>query len=415
MRRSTVVWPVIACLAVAAVVLTGDGQLGGTGNSVPNADDAEAHSSPPSVLPANSSGVRTIDFGADDFGADDSAPLEFNDLARVARGVSSGGASGGNALPDDSTEESRNPREPAIFDLLRASDGKPIPPRVRELAGEITKDATNAVGKARAIYDWLTRNIVYDTQEWENIATGGASGYIHDHDPESVLERGTTVCVGYAWLFDNLCEAAGIEATWLIGDVRGYRATPDEALVSDIRHAWNAVRLEDGQWHLLDATWGALQEGEEETPQSAARADYYFDTPASQFVYDHLPENEEWQLLDEPLPSETAFDELPNLKPSFFANGLQLSEDYTSALSAQPGRHTALAFSIPKGVRATATVGAADGGGEFIRIPVFRARDGNGGAVMPPLDPGDYVLRIYSGKRGSRQLDCSADFLIKVP
>lgn len=321
------------------------------------------------------------------------------------------------ALAPDPPHEapSRNPREPAIFDLLRASDGRPVPQCVRDLAEEIAGNATNATDKARAIYDWLTRNIVYDTREWENIASGGASGYIHDHDPESVLERGSTVCIGYAWLFNNLCEAAGIESTWLIGDVRGYRATPDDELVSNIRHAWNAVKLDDGQWHLLDATWGALQEGEEETPQSAARADYYYDTPSSQFIYDHLPENEDWQLLDEAMPSDTAFAELPNLKPSFFQNGLELAGDYTSALLAPPGRATALAFTIPRGVRATATIGAADGSTEFTRIPVYRTREGNGGAVMPPLDSGDYVLRIYSGRRGSRLLDCSADFLIKVP
>ena len=304
-------------------------------------------------------------------------------------------------------------REPPIFAQLRSSKDAPIPQCVRNLAEEITEGATNEVGKARAIYDWLTRNIVYDTAEWESIASG-ANYYIHEHDPESVLERGTTVCIGYAWLFDDLCEAAGIEATWLIGDVRGFRGTPDDDLVSDVRHAWNAVKLEDGEWHLLDATWGALQEGEAESAAWVSRADYYFDTPAGQFVYDHLPENEDWQLLETAVPSETAFSVLPNLKPAFFTNGLTLGEDYTSVLRAKAGRNAALSFDAPSGIQMAATLGPANGSGDFGRIRIVSSADGGQTAVIPELSPGEYILRLYSGKSSANLLECSADFLIRA-
>lgn len=308
----------------------------------------------------------------------------------------------------------RNPREPEIFDLLRNSGKAPVSPRIRELANEATAGETNSVGKARAIYDWITRNIVYDTAEWESIASG-AKYYIHDHDPDSVVERGTTVCIGYAWLFDKMCEAEGIEATWLIGDVRGYRGTSDETLVDDIRHAWNAVRLDDGEWHLLDATWGALQEGESESEISRDRADYYFDTPAGQFVYDHLPEDSGWQLLDEPLPAETAFQELPNLKPAFFMNGLGIDPACTSVLRARAGTRAALPFSAPDGVDVAATIGSHGNPDSFRRIAVRNVPGENAGAaIIPELPAGDYVLRIYSGAKGRGTLECSADFLIRA-
>ncbi|MBR0057174.1 MAG: hypothetical protein IJP66_07575, partial [Kiritimatiellae bacterium] len=304
---------------------------------------------------------------------------------------------------------------------LRASKNVPLSAATRALAEEITGGETNAVGKARAIYDWLTHNIVYDTAEWESIASG-ATYYIHDHDPDSVLARGSTVCIGYAWLFDDLCEAAGINATWLIGDVRGYRGTPDDALVSDVRHAWNAVELEDGDWHLLDATWGALQDGESESALTRARADYYFDTPASQFIYDHLPENDSWQLLDNAV-AEAEFVSLPNLKPSFFTNGLKLGDGYTSVLRAQSGSGAALAFSAPAGIQTLATLGSASGSGESERIRIAKipaGGDSDAGdsgttglaALLPPLSAGDYILRIYSGDGSAGVLECSADFLI---
>lgn len=304
-------------------------------------------------------------------------------------------------------------REPPAFQQLRDSKKKPISPRVRQLADEITRDSTNNVGRARAIYDWITENIAYDTEEWEHI-TSGATEYTHEHDPDSVLDRGSTVCIGYAWLFDDLCEAAGIDATWLIGDVRGYRGTPDDELVSQFRHAWNAVKLDDGEWHLLDATWGANQEGESAS-LARERKDYYFDTPASQFVYDHLPESAEWQLLEEPVEPTVAFSMLPNLKPTFFTNGLRLDGGYTSELRARSGGNSALFITVPDGVEVAATLGPASGKGEFADIRTVALPDGQGtAAVLPSLSKGSYILRLYSADKGDRVMSCSADFKINV-
>ena len=300
-------------------------------------------------------------------------------------------------------------REPVIFDQLRNHRSKPIPAEVRELAGEITKDCTNEASKARAIYDWLTANITYDTAEWRNIVSG-ANDYIHPHDPASVLERGNTVCIGYAWLFDDLCTSAGLESTYLIGDVRGYRGTPDDELVSSVRHAWSAVR-EDGEWKLLDATWGARQEGEKEGDYKA-RAEYYFDTPPNQFVFDHLPEDADWQLLENPVPTETAFSILPNLKPAFFMDGLKLGGDYTSVLGAKTDERYRLSFGKPEGTEVAFTLGPASNGETSKQIRSVSSASGKSvSAVIPPLSKGDHLLRVYS-RTGDGPFTCGADFLI---
>ena len=303
------------------------------------------------------------------------------------------------------------PREPALFAQLRDHRSKPIPKEVRDLAAEVTKDCTNDASRARAIYDWITANIKYDTAEWRNIVSG-ADSYAHPHDPASVLERGTTVCIGYAWLFDDMCEAAGLESTFLIGDVRGYRGTPDEELVSNVRHAWSAVR-EDGEWKLLDATWGARQDGEGEADYKA-RADYYFDTPPGQFVFDHLPEDADWQLLENPVPSETAFSILPNLKPAFFTDGLKLGGEYTSVLGAKAGERHRLVFGKPAGTEVAFTLGPASDGAASKQIRAVRAENGKAvSAIIPPLTSGDHLLRVYS-RTGGGPFNCGADFVIHV-
>lgn len=299
--------------------------------------------------------------------------------------------------------------EPDVFRQLRAGRTSKIPPEVRELTERITGDCTNDMQKARAIYDWLTANIRYDSVEWANIVRGGDS-YTHDHSPLAVLERGTTVCTGYAGLFDAMCASAGLDSTFLIGNVRGYRGTEDDELVSRVKHAWSAVKI-DGEWNLLDATWGAVQEGE--SPEEAsARADYYFLTPPSQMVYDHLPEEETWQLLDDPLPTGRAFSVLPNVKPSFFQNGLKFGYGYTSSLVAPAGKEGQIVLSAPEGVEIAATVCAESAPGNSVQVPVVR--QGEAAAIIVPARSPDErtILRIYSRKGENQPYSCSADFLI---
>ncbi|MDD5705213.1 MAG: transglutaminase domain-containing protein [Kiritimatiellae bacterium] len=304
------------------------------------------------------------------------------------------------------------PAEPPLFAALRASRGQPVPAVVADLARQIVANCANDAERARALYDWITANIKYDILEWEHI-TGGGDAYEHAHDPLSVLERGTTVCAGYAWLYDALARSVGLKSTFLIGDVRGYRGTPDDDLVSAFKHAWNAVEI-DGRWRLLDATWGARQTGEE-AGAYLERSAYYFDTPPRQFVFDHLPESSSWQLLQDPVPDEPAFRALPNLKPSFFRDGLLLGNALSSTLPANAGESSRVIIAAPESVSVAATLtplGA--GGGPAEVLPVMESgirRD----FQIGPLPAGDYILRIYSTS-GPRDgfYDCSADFVIRV-
>ena len=321
----------------------------------------------------------------------------------VAGGVTS-------APPAAPQAPERDPAELPIFTALRASRGQPVPPEVAALAREITQGATNETARARALYDWITANIRYDVQEWAHI-TGGGTSYMNAHDPLSVLARGTTVCAGYAWLFDAMAQSVGLGCTFLIGAVRGYRGTPDDTLVSDFKHAWNAV-LVDGDWRLLDATWGARQTGESETDY-LDRQSYYFDTPPNQMIFDHLPETPEWQLLADPLPDAAAFNHLPNLKPTFFEHGLRLGDAFTSTVVADAARGGMLTVTAPETVDVAATLAPLDGRAAAAPVPV-RTSGTLREIAIDRLAPGAHLLRIYSRQPGDERFACSADFVIRA-
>ena len=304
----------------------------------------------------------------------------------------------------------RGAEELPVFAALRASRGQPIPPEVAELAQQITQGATNETMRARALYTWITEHIRYDVQEWAHI-TGGGSAYMNAHDPLSVIERGTTVCAGYAWLYDAMARSVGLDSTFLIGAVRGYRGTPDDALVSAFKHAWNAVRV-DGAWRLLDATWGARQTGEPATDHQARQA-YYFDTPPGQMIFDHLPESPDWQLLDEPLPDAKAFHTLPNLKPAFFQHGLRLGNAFAATVTAEAAAGGRLVVTAPGHVQVAATLSPRGGRAEPRTLPVSVAGERRD-IQVDPLEPGEYILRVYSRLPEEPRFTCSADFVLRA-
>ena len=298
--------------------------------------------------------------------------------------------------------------EHPLFAALRASAGQPIPAEVRALADKITAGCTNDLQRARSIYDWITDHIRYDTEEWAHVV-GGAEDYCHDHDPLSVLRRGTTVCIGYAWLFDALAQSVGLRATYLIGDVRGYRGTEDDTLISAFKHAWNAVEV-DQTWMLLDATWGARQTEQIEDVDAARRA-YYFNTPANQLIFDHLPESSAWQLLLNPVPDAVSFAALPNLKPAFFTDGLRLANAFTDTLHLGAGAQAGVTLLAPEGVRLIATLSQADGSNTR-KLPVLQEGDRRD-VVVGSIPAGTYILRVYSSSGTDPiRFECAADFVI---
>ena len=99
----------------------------------------------------------------------------------------------------------------------------------------LTKDYKYDFQKVRAIYIWIVYNIDYD--------------YTYSiYDGETTFKKGTGVCNGFSYLFQEMCEAAGIKAYRLVGKATSLGTTG--------LHAWNAVEIA-GEQLLIDSTWAS--------------------------------------------------------------------------------------------------------------------------------------------------------------
>jgi len=188
---------------------------------------------------------------------------------------------------------------------------KSVEQSLEKLAAYLISPAKNDREKVRAIYRWITNNIAYDDESL-------FSGTTTENRAEAVLKNHRAICDGYAGLFKELAQLAGIEVEVISGYSKGYSYVIENA--DAINHAWNAVKIE-GQWQLIDATWGAGYLDDKQKRFVRQFQDHYFLTPPEQLIYDHFPKQDKWQLLTSPI-LKSQYDQLVYLRPAFFKAGL---------------------------------------------------------------------------------------------
>ncbi|KAH6625283.1 hypothetical protein C7974DRAFT_337079 [Boeremia exigua] len=122
------------------------------------------------------------------------------------------------------------------------------------LADQLCGPFSSATDKARAIFTWLHHNVDYDTQSF-------FAGNIQPSTPEGTITNGLAVCEGYASLFAALALKAGLECLVISGASKGFGHAPmgpnDPVPPYQMTHAWNACRIDNGVWKLIDPCWGA--------------------------------------------------------------------------------------------------------------------------------------------------------------
>jgi transglutaminase-like putative cysteine protease len=161
---------------------------------------------------------------------------------------------------------------------------------------------------ARCIFRWITENVAYDSDALR-------VRRLPAPDPDYTLRVRSAVCEGYSGLFTSLCQELGIEAV----TVTGFSHTQPNEIGRPIEannpgHAWNAAKV-DGQWIMLDATFGAggLAEGQFKKKLELD----WFDVPPERMILSHLPDAAKWQMLELPVTREQ-FVAFPVLKAGFF-------------------------------------------------------------------------------------------------
>ena len=126
-------------------------------------------------------------------------------------------------------------------DLLPSRGVQSDAPEIKEKAKTVTAGKASDSDKARAIYEYVAKNVSYDVGKYEN------EDFNWDDSALKTLESKRGVCQDYAYLAIAMLRASEIEARFVEGRAGG---------VFPGRHAWVEANL-DGEWVTLDPTWGS--------------------------------------------------------------------------------------------------------------------------------------------------------------
>lgn len=256
---------------------------------------------------------------------------------------------------------------------------------LEELAAYLHKIAQTERQRAWAIFRWITANISYDTQALFSDASA-------DQEPIAALRSRRAVCAGYTALFEALAKLVGLQTVAINGYSKGFGYVVGQGF-EEMNHAWNAAQI-DGKWRLLDATWGAGYLDEQGRFVRRFNS-HYFDTPPEQFIYDHFPQDPQWQLLETPV-TLAQYEQLPFLKPAFFQHELALTHQARGALPADP--RLSLSLSAPADVLLSAQLMQ----GEKDLAPSLTFAQRRGGEYRIEAEcpqPGTYTLRVFAKRR----------------
>jgi transglutaminase/protease-like cytokinesis protein 3 len=174
---------------------------------------------------------------------------------------------------------------------------------IETLANYLKKNSKNKKEIVSRIYYWIAENIEYDWDAFINKKQIDVSAV-------ATLQNRKSVCAGYAELFKAICDKAEIKCEIIVGYAKGYGYKGGK--ISKPNHAWNAVNIDD-KWELVDSTWGigGLVFNGKAVKSWCGR--YLLEDP-NEFILEHFPENEKWQLLEQKITIETFFSEEMEIK-----------------------------------------------------------------------------------------------------
>ncbi len=232
-----------------------------------------------------------------------------------------------------------------------------MPPDAEEsissVAEYIAQEENDPWMRVKAIHDYVISRVDYDI---DVLKDAGSPGSRPSQEPQTVFQTHKGVCEGYSRLFTALGKAMGLNAVYVTGNVRREFA-PTEVIPSHLRfttsdydwtlHAWNAVKI-NNQWYLVDTTWDDSNED-----NFSYRADYLL-LPPQVMIISHLPDQQSWQLLSNPI-NKTKFEDTPILNPRFFSEGLRLDSPVKYETTVQETANIKL--TVPNSYREQVKVG----------------------------------------------------------
>lgn len=185
--------------------------------------------------------------------------------------------------------------------------------------------------RARAAYAWIARHIDYDIKALNKPVKVVSYSYSTEEEKLQkekevqrelalrTLRRHKAVCHGYATLFKQVCEQMDIECVTISGTAKIYESDIGR-MPGNPNHAWNAIRI-NGQWKLVDATWGAGYINGNPPKFYEDYDDIYFFTPPEKFFLNHYPSDPKWLFVK---MTPEAFAWLPLYYPEALKSGIRV-------------------------------------------------------------------------------------------
>ncbi|KAL8806786.1 MAG: hypothetical protein Q9200_004913 [Gallowayella weberi] len=161
-------------------------------------------------------------------------------------------------------------------------------PSIPWLAGQLVSPFTSPTDQARAIFAWMHHNVAYDV-------VGFCNNAVKPSTPANTLATGLAVCQGYANLFTAIASNAGMESLVVNGHGKGAGFSPlqpGQPIPAEYStHAWNAVKIDNGEWKLIDSCWGAGSVCLREQTYNKRFAPRHFTMDNNEFGLRHFPSN----------------------------------------------------------------------------------------------------------------------------
>jgi hypothetical protein len=180
----------------------------------------------------------------------------------------------------------------------------------QKLAKAICKNANSEEEKVKAISNWISYHIKYDTKRY-------VSSDLTRYSSKRILFKKRALCDEYSVLFNDLCKAVDVKSFSVEGYSKGFDFELDDTLYTP-NHMWNMVKVEDA-WYLLDLTFASGYTFYGPSfwerlnvilfrPVTSSKLKYvkkrdstYILSNPQKFVINHLPSIPEFQNLDHPI------------------------------------------------------------------------------------------------------------------
>lgn len=184
----------------------------------------------------------------------------------------------------------------------------------KEIASYIQEKFTTEETQIKAAYYYVISTISYDiTHEFTvNLVISD------DEMVSKTIASKKGVCIHYAKFFKDIVSQLGYNCQL----ISGY--TKRNNTIAEQSHAWNAIKMNDGNWYVFDPTWdsGYIQNGKF---VRRLQSKHYKMKPLES-IQSHMPFDYMWQFLDYPI-TEKDF-----LNNNFVQNTKEKPFDYNETI-----------------------------------------------------------------------------------